>query len=156
MKKNTFVRTGKFLCAVMMTFMVNAQAESTQSGVTVSDGYVRASIPGSDISSAYMRINNNNEKTVTLVRVTSKISSRIEMHQHSMDDGMMRMRQIDSISINGNSHVLLQPSGLHLMIFNLQQMLKHKDNVELTLHFSNEQSIVVQLPVQSIKKQHHH
>jgi hypothetical protein len=118
--------------------------------VIVTEGHVRASIPGTTISSAYMTLTNNSENKVTLLGVSSKVSPRIELHQHSMTDGMMRMRQVPNIEIDANSSVILQPHGLHLMIFDLTELLLPDTVVDITLHFSNDQNITIQLPVRKL------
>ena len=140
-----------------MTFTtsISTQASSLNTKITsdiiISNAYVRASIPGTSGSSAYMNIANNNEKTVTLVKVISKISPRIEMHQHTMHNNMMKMRKVEGITINANSKVLLQPHGLHLMFFDLIKPLDVENMIEITLYFSNQQKITMQLPVRSLK-----
>ncbi|GAW97472.1 MULTISPECIES: copper chaperone PCu(A)C [Colwellia] len=121
------------------------------SAITVTDGYIRASIPGSDVTAAYMTINNSANKAITLQKITSELSARIEIHQHSMANGMMTMRQVEQIIINAKSEVVLQPSGLHLMIFSLKQQVTEKDVISLTLHFTNATKINIQLPVYKYK-----
>jgi copper(I)-binding protein len=118
-----------------------------QSLILVEQAYIRSSIPGTTITSSYMTIENKGEKTVTLLGANSKISPRIEIHQHSMSDGMMRMRQVDSIDIKARQRIVLQPSGLHLMLFGVKKPLKAQEKVELTLNFSNKSSVTVQVPV---------
>jgi copper(I)-binding protein len=138
--------------AIIIFFIANFAAQATEVGnITVSDAYIRASIPGTIHSSAYLRINNKDEKTVTLVSVSSKISPRIEMHNHVMENGMMHMQKLQKIAIEGNSEVLLQPHGLHLMVFNLAEPLIPDDVIEVTLHFSNNHRVIVSLPVKSLK-----
>jgi len=117
--------------------------------ISVEGAYIRSSIPGTTISSSYMIIENKGEKTVTLLGANSKISPRIEIHQHSMYDGMMRMRQLESIDIKAKQRIILQPSGLHLMLFDVKKPLKAQQKVELTLNFSNETSVTIQVPVYS-------
>jgi len=129
------------------SFSVQANESSK---ILVTKGHVRASIPGTTISSAYMTLSNNSENKVTLLRVSSKISPRIELHQHSMEDGMMRMRKLDEIGIDANSNVILQPHGLHLMIFDLNEVLLPDTFFDMTLHFSNGQNITIQLPVHKL------
>jgi len=134
-----------FLLFVFLLSITNyAQAKSE---ITTTEGYIKASIPGSDITAAYMTINNNSDKPITLQKITSSISNRIEIHEHSMSDGMMRMRQVDNITINANSSAVLKPSGLHLMIFSLNQKITEQDVIPFTLYFSNETKINIQLPV---------
>ncbi|WP_114327539.1 copper chaperone PCu(A)C [Candidatus Colwellia aromaticivorans] len=139
--------------------------------ISVEQAYIRSSIPGTTITSSYMIIENKGEKTVTLLGANSKISSRIEIHQHSMSDGMMRMRQLDSIDIKAKQRIVLQPSGLHLMLFNVKKPLQAQQKVELTLNFSNSPPVTIQVPVYSplqekraqeatansaVKHSHHH
>ena len=64
-----------------------------------------------------------------------------------MKDGMMRMRQLSTIDIEANSTVVLQPHGLHLMIFDLSALLGPNTLVDVTLHFSNDKQLTIQLPV---------
>jgi len=132
---------------LLESFSVQANESSK---ILVTKGHVRASIPGTTISSAYMTLSNNSENKVTLLRVSSKISPRIELHQHSMEDGMMRMRKLDEIGIDANSNVILQPHGLHLMIFDLNEVLLPDTFFDMTLHFSNGQNITIQLPVHKL------
>ncbi len=115
----------------------------------VEQAYIRATIPGTSISSSYMEIENQSDNTISLLSVTSDISPRIEIHQHIMADGMMRMRKLDSIEIEAQGRVKLQPSGLHLMIFDVETPLNSKEQVELTLHFSNNVTVTMEIPVYS-------
>jgi copper(I)-binding protein len=154
MKKITSVLNkaiGSFLLLMVVT---PAQAQD----ITVTNGFIRESIPGTTISSAYMTITNTSDKSVTLVGSSSKVSARIEIHEHSMSKGMMSMRQLASIVIDSKDTVILQPSGVHLMIFDIKEPLKHGDVQTLTLHFSSHPDVEVHIPVQGIKRkqQHHH
>ncbi|TPH16111.1 copper chaperone PCu(A)C [Litorilituus lipolyticus] len=146
------------LITIVSFFAVSIQANELSIEIKAADAYVRASIPGTEITSAYMTIVNNSEKTVTLTKVSSKISPQIEIHQNIMINDMMKMQKLESVKIKGNESLVLQPSGLHLMLFKLTHALKPNEVVELALHFSDEQVKVVQLPVKSLKQkqQHHH
>jgi copper(I)-binding protein len=139
---------GKLFIVFLLCIANHAHAVNA---IKITDGYIKASIPGSDITAAYMTINNHSDKALTLQKITSTISSRIEIHEHSMTDGMMRMRQVDNINIEPNSNVVLKPSGLHLMIFSLSRQLTEQENIKLTLHFSNKTKIDIQLPVYRYK-----
>jgi len=151
----------KIICyAVIFCSLVSGILTSSAKAqdIVVRDGYVRETIPGTKVSSAYMTVKNNSEKVLTLTGASSDVSKRIEIHEHIMADGMMRMQQRQSLIIKAHGEVVLQPSGFHLMIFDLEQSLKHKDTISVTLHFSDQDDLIIQLPVQSIKKMqnHHH
>jgi hypothetical protein len=77
---------------------------------------------------------------------------------------MMQMRQVESISAPAAGALILQPSGYHLMIFDLPEPLKDGQTMSLTLHFSGQRDVEINLPIRSIKrkkvmdhhKMHHH
>ncbi len=126
--------------------------------INVSDAYIRETIPGTTISSAYMTIENTTDKQRKLVGVSSNISKRIELHEHSMANGMMQMQQVESIIIKAKENVVLQPHGYHIMIFNLDTPLRAEQQVELTLLFANGDTQSITVPVKGKKqlKHHHH
>ena len=137
-------------------------ASENKSDIIIEAPYMRANIPGTIITSAYMSIENANDRTVTLTGVSGLFSDRIEIHQHTMSDGMMKMRKIEQLAIKGRETVILQPMGYHLMIFDVKKTLIPDEKVSLTLHFKQQKDLVITIPVRSIKqerqskKQHHH
>lgn len=142
---------------IFSTMFMTLSATVFAHEVKVSGGYIRETIPGTVISSAYMRIKNSANEGMLLVGASSNVSPRIEIHEHVMNDGMMRMQQRPSLIIDAESEVILKPSGYHLMMFELTQPLKDGELVWLTLHFADHDDHQIQIPVKSIKKmQHHH
>ena len=88
------------LIAMVLSFtLLNMSGETLageyNSNIIIEAPYVRASIPGTIITSAYMSIENKSDAILTLTGVSSSFSDRIEIHQHSLSDGMMKMRKVD-------------------------------------------------------------
>ena len=148
--KNNYLLSLLLLCT-LVCFFGEATPLLTQKNsiILIENAYVRATIPGTSIASSYMEIENKGDKTVTLLSASSNISPRIEIHQHTMLDGMMRMRKVDSIDINPKERVKLQPSGLHLMLFDVKKPLNSPEHIELMLNFSTNESVTVHVPVYS-------
>jgi len=155
------------LIAIVLFFTLlnisgDALAVENKSDIIIKAPYLRASIPGTSMSSAYMSIENMNDDNVTLIGVSGLLSDRIEIHQHTMSDGMMKMRKVEELVIKGRNTVILQPMGYHLMIFDVKNTLIPEEKVSLTLHFKQQKDLVITVPVRSIKqerqskKQHHH
>ena len=145
----------------LVLFLNSAFADTVLSDnhaeVLVENSFARESIPGTSISSAYMAISNISTKDLRLISATSTVTDRIEIHEHTMVDGLMRMRQREFVDISTKDTVLFQPSGLHLMIFDLKQPLKAKESIIITLHFDDESSIDVNYIIKGLKqKKHHH
>ncbi len=148
--KNNYLFSLLLLCNfVCFHGMANAVSEKKVSTIFVENAYIRAKIPGTSISSSYMVIENNGDSSVSLLSVSSNISPRIEIHQHTMLDGMMRMRKLDFIEVKAKERVKLQPSGLHLMLFDVKKSLNAQQHIELTLKFSNNELVTLQVPVYS-------
>ena len=123
--------------------------------IDVSKQYARETIPGTTISSTYMNITNNQDKDIKLTSITSKVSSRIELHEHLMNDSMMQMQQVESIIIKAKGTRVLQPHGYHVMIFNLQQPLIADSEFLMTLHFDNGVDKQIKVPVTGLNKKSH-
>ena len=151
----SFLKYFVLLFNVMFSALLSAESTAPLL-VEVTQGHVRETIPGTEISSAYMTIHNNSAEALVLEGVISDVSSRLELHQHSMVDGMMKMRQVETITIPAKGELILQPSGYHIMIFSLQNGLQAGSEVKMTLLFSQQRSLDIFLPVQSIKQQHNH
>jgi len=130
-------------------------ANENNSDIIIEAPYIRANIPGTIITSAYMSIENVNDGTVTLTGVSGLFSDRIEIHQHMMSDGMMKMRKVEELAIKGRETVILQPMGYHLMIFDVKKPLIPDEKVSLTLHFKQQKDLVITVPVRSIKQERH-
>lgn len=144
-----------FMVAMGSNLVNAAPQEVIAENVRIEGSYARETIPGTNISSAYMKVINTSTKPLRLVGASSQISERIELHEHTMTNGMMRMRQKDSVDIPVNQEVIFQPSGLHLMIFDLKQPLKSTENVVITLHFDDKSSVNVTYAIKSIKQKKH-
>ncbi|TRX53480.1 copper chaperone PCu(A)C [Thalassomonas sp. M1454] len=145
--KNNFILT--FLLSVLFSSSVLA------SEISISEQYVRETIPGTTISSAYMLIKNTGDKDVALKSITSPVSARIELHEHLMADGMMQMQQVESIIVKANDKTVLQPHGYHVMIFNLDEPLMAGSSIDMALKFDNGKTVNIKVPVQGLKKKTH-
>jgi copper(I)-binding protein len=145
------------LVLLMCSVIVNSSFASENSAIVAENGYARESIPGTTISSAYMTLKNVSSKNLRIIAASSSVSDRVEIHEHTMENGLMKMRQRDSVEILANDSTIFQPSGFHLMIFDLKQPLKAKENIMITLHFDNQSSLDVNYLVKGLKqKKHHH
>ena len=113
----------------------------------VTDGQVRVPMPGRTVTAGYFTIQNNTADTLSLTAVTSSAFERAELHQHSHQDGVMRMEQVTQIAIAGNSRVTLQPGGLHLMLFSPLEPLLVGESVNISLSFSNGQQLELSMPL---------
>jgi len=154
-----FERQGFSLIATLaLTFslVANVAADGIADKITVKDPYVRAVPPVVKTSAAFMQFQNRDEAEQFLVSASTPAAAAVELHMHTMDDGVMRMRQVAHIHLPPKQTVALQPGGLHIMLFDLAAPLKVGDRVPMTLTFKDGSTKEISAEVRSVKQMMKH
>ena len=99
--------------------------------VTVSDPWVRATVPNQKTSGAFMQVRSS--QAARLVGISTPVAGRAELHEMAMDNNTMRMRQVDAIDLPAGKAVNLASGGYHVMLFDLKRQLKEGERVPVTL-----------------------
>lgn len=107
------------LLATVAAFLLST---SVLAELVVEEGYLRKPIPGRSMSAAFMTINNTGTADVILKTAAIDGAKSVELHTHSHKDGVMRMRQLHELTIKAGAAVVLEPGGLHLMIFGIKKL----------------------------------
>ena len=124
--------------AALMTVALFSTAlparEFTLGNVTIAGPWSRAMPPNAPNGAAYFRVENRGGSD-RIVSARTDIAETVELHTHEMEDGMMKMRQVESIEVPAEGEVLLKPHGLHAMLFGLKQPLADGESFDLTVVF---------------------
>ena len=123
----------KTIALVLMAlspFAFSAQLE-------VSRTNVRANVPGSDNTTAYMLIENLTKKDVRIVGAESDVSAFTELHSHKMDGDTMIMRHEKYIDVDAGESVRFAPNGYHIMLIGLDKRVKHGEKATITLKYDD-------------------
>lgn len=115
--------------------------------IELTASFIRQVPKSAKMSSAYLKISNSGDKEITLVDVKSSITEKIEIHNHIMQDGMMKMVKLDGLKILPGQSVELKPHSYHLMLFGLQKPLEENTKETFTLIFDNGEKKTLVLPV---------
>mgnify|MGYP001815983260 CR=1 FL=1 len=146
--------SGAFFLGLML--FANASAEGIADKVAVNDPYVRAVPPVVKTSAAFMQIQNSDAVERFLVSATTPAAAAVELHMHTMDGGVMRMRRIAHVHLPPDETVSLQPGGLHIMLFDLSAPLNPGEQVPITLAFSDGSNMEISAQVRSVKSMMKH
>lgn len=114
--------------------LLSAVSVTSFAQVTVTDPWVRATVPAQKATGAFMQLNS---KTDARLIDASSPGLRTEIHEMAMQDNVMRMRQLDGLDLPAGKTVVLKPGGYHVMFFDLKNQIKEGDVVPLTLVFEN-------------------
>jgi copper(I)-binding protein len=127
-----------------------AAHEYGQRGITVAHPWARATPGGVTVGGAYLEIKAAAGKGDRLIGAKSPVAGSAEIHSHTMDGGVSRMRRVDGVVIAGGKSLVLAPGGYHIMLVDLKAPLKEGDLVKLTLVFEKAGEIEVDATVEPV------
>jgi copper(I)-binding protein len=87
-------------------------------------------------SAVYFTLRNAGGRSDTLRAASTDVANAIEIHESRVDDGVMRMRQLQSVEVPAGESVTFRPGGLHVMLIGLTRDLAVGDAFTLTLDLS--------------------
>lgn len=120
--------------------------------VSVSDPWVRATVPQQQASGAFMTL--TAPQGARLVEARSPVAATVEVHEMKREGDVMRMRAIPSLELPPGKAVKLEPGGFHVMLMGLKQTLNAGDTVPLTLVIETadrqRQTVEVKAPVRPL------
>jgi|SRR5437764_1761395 len=115
--------------------------------LVVRDAWIQEGPPSQKITAAFMVIENHAAADISLVSAGADAARVVELHKMELEDGMMKMRRVDSINVPAGGSVELKPGGYHLMVIGLKKELKEGDEVKVTLRFTGDVLKTVTVPV---------
>jgi periplasmic copper chaperone A len=120
--------------------------------VTVTDAWVRGTVPGQKGTGAFMKLTSATD--AILLSAASPVASVVEIHEMAHEGGMMRMRAIGELKLPAGKPVELRPGSYHVMMMDLKQPLKEGETVPVTLTFRDasgkKTSLEVAAPVRAL------
>lgn len=103
--------------------------------VQVDNAWVRAMVAPQKSTGAFMTL--TAAQDLKLVAVSTPLTPQAEIHEMSLQDQVMRMRQIPALALPAGKPVELRPGSYHLMLMNLARPVGAGEQVPLTLVFED-------------------
>jgi len=136
----------KYFLACLLSGLINtaAVAESYKLGDLIIDKpYARSTPPLAPVGGGFMTITNNGKEADTLISGEAAFSKAFEIHEMSMQDGVMKMAELENgLVIPAGETVALKPGSYHVMFITL-------------LTFEKAGDVEVEFIVKDILKMHH-
>lgn len=138
----------KFLIALSASFALTACTgghghHHEGEGIEISNARINPPLPGQTTGVAFFRLDNHGDDD-RLLAVSSDISGRIELHTHTKENGVMKMRRVDGIALPHGKPVELKPGSYHVMMFETD--IAVGDEAVLTLDFEKAEDLTVVAP----------
>jgi copper(I)-binding protein len=138
------MKFSKHLIAAAFTgiFVASAFAQN----VTVTDAWVRATVPGQKATGAFLKL--TAKESVKLVGVSSPAAGVAEIHEMKMDKDVMKMAALPhGLDLPAGKVVELKPGSYHVMLMDLKAPMTKDSNVPLTLVFQDAKGVKTNLEV---------
>ncbi len=103
--------------------------------ITLSSRIVRASIPGSPNSAAYMVVANSGEAPDALIAARCACAAKTDIHKTEDMRGMSTMVSAAPVVVPAHGQVVFQPGGYHIMLSGLKEPLRDGGQQAITLVF---------------------
>ncbi|WP_269715320.1 copper chaperone PCu(A)C [Caulobacter sp. NIBR2454] len=137
------------LAPVLMLAACGKAAEAALPSVTITNAWCRAAPAVAPAGGCYMTLKAAADDR--LVAVETKAADRAEIHTMSVEDGIMRMRELeDGIALAAGQAAQLKPGGLHIMVIKPKAPFTVGSSVTLTLKFAKAPSQTLQFPVRTM------
>jgi copper(I)-binding protein len=148
--------------ALLLAFVATgALAHGYKLGPLVIDHpWSRATPKGATVAGGYLKITNTGTTPDRLIGGSSDVAKRFEIHEMSMDGGVMKMRELkDGLDIAPGATVEFKPGSYHLMFVDLARPFAKGERVKASLNFEKAGKVDVEFVVGDIggtPKEHTH
>jgi len=119
------------VCAAASLALLTTGLNAAPPVVQINDAWARATVPGQKVAGVYLQI--RSARDARLVSVQSEAASSAEIHSMSNEQGVMRMRKLEALTLPAGETVALKPGGNHIMLLDIKQQLKPGEKVPITL-----------------------
>lgn len=133
---------------VMSAFAASTFAhEYAQGDIRIIKPWSRPLPAVSTNGAAYMTLMNKGDAPDRLASISTPAAMKAELHDHTMEGGVMKMRRIEAVEIVPGESSVLQPGGLHIMLIGLEEPLVDGGSFPLTLEFERAGSVEVEVMI---------
>ncbi len=141
-----------FIATLSLATVPGALAHDYKAGsLSIGHPWARATPPSAPVAGGYMTLSNAGTETDRLVGGSAEFAERVEIHEMSMANGMMTMRQLPrGLEIRPGEKVELKPGSYHIMFMGLKQQLKEGEQLKGSLVFERAGAVAVEFRIESM------
>ncbi|MFK7159618.1 copper chaperone PCu(A)C [Marinospirillum sp. MEB164] len=152
------------LASLLVLFSAAASAHDFRLGeLRLVHPFATPTPPTAAVGAVYLDIDHQGSTPRRLISARAHIAEVVELHDMSMHDGVMQMRQLEVIALPAGEVTRMRPGGgYHLMLIGLKQPLVAGERFPLWLTFADLGEIRVEVWVESAAQggaaadAHHH
>ncbi len=104
-------------------------------GLSVTDAWSRSTPPGVTVGVAYFTLQNDTGKSDRLLKITTPVAGKVQVHRTEILDGIARMREVAMLHVDAGQVLEFAPNGMHVMLMGLKRPLVAGMSYDLELLF---------------------
>ena len=122
----------------------------TMGTLVIQHPWARATPGGAQVGGGYVTIVNKGSLPDRLLGGSLAAATKAELHQMSMDGGVMRMRPTGPLEVPAGGRLALLPSAAHIMFTGLTRALKQGEAIGGTLVFEHAGTVPIEFEVEGL------
>jgi len=122
---------------ILILFALISCSQNAGGGIEIKNAWIREAPPGATVAALYLEINNNDGED-QILSINTPVSELAEFHNTQVTpDGTGKMVKLENLSIQSGEQLKFSPGGKHIMLINLNKVLKAGEVYEVTIDFKN-------------------
>jgi copper(I)-binding protein len=139
------------ILAATLVFIGSAPTLADHADIVLSQAWSRATPKGAKVAGGYLTIENRGTAPDRLLSASSPAAATVEIHQMTMQDGIMTMRPLElGLTIPPDEIVALAPGGNHIMFIGLTAPFEEGQRIPVALNFQRSGRIETSFEVGSV------
>ena len=118
--------------------------------ISLEHPWSRAAPKGAPVGAGYVTLKNGGAAADKLISATADVAGRVEIHEMTMDNGVMKMRPVNGLEIPAGKSVELKPGGYHIMFMQLKKPLVAGETVKSVLTFEKAGAVPVEFKIEAM------
>jgi len=144
-------KLGIVAAVVVMLSSVAHAYDYKVGAIEIDQPWSRAVPKGASVAAGYVTIRNTGSEPDRLMSGSTPVAGKFEIHEMSMDNGVMRMRPLpDGVVINPGETVEFKPQSFHIMMTGLKQPIVKGKAFKGSLVFEKAGSVDVDFTVEAV------
>jgi copper(I)-binding protein len=143
---NTVWKKQALLILVMVGFA--ALTAHAKDRLAFENAWIRAMPPGMKMTAGFGALSNHGERPLTLVAFSSPAFGEVSLHRSELVDGVSRMREVTSLSLEPGQTIELAPGGYHLMLMMPRGGIEAGARISVVMSTDDGLEFSFQLPVE--------
>lgn len=134
-------------CGLLATANVAPARDFKAGDVVISHPWSRATPKGATVGAGYLVVENRGTIADRLLGGSVDVAAGFEIHDVVVEDGVMRMRELNALEIPPGGSLEVKPGGRHLMFVGLLHPLAAGEKARGALQFEQAGRIEVEFDV---------